>query len=68
MCGAVVGENFNFRLKVVGMGMLAPSQERVHIRAYKPSRVKFLLPIAEMHVYSMLNGLGGVRCGGWGEF
>ena len=46
----MVGENFNFRLKVVGMGMLAPSQERVHIRAYKPSRVKFLLPIAEMHV------------------
>ena len=40
MCGAVVRENFNFRLKVVGMGMLAPSQERVHIRAYKPSRVE----------------------------
>ena len=36
----MVGENFNFQLKVVGMGMLAPSQERVHIRAYKPSRVK----------------------------
>ena len=50
MCGAVVCEIFNFRLKVVGMGMLAPSQERVHIRAYKPSRVKPELAIALMHV------------------
>ena len=50
MCGAVVCEIFKFRLKVVGMGMLAPSQERVHIRAYKPSRVKLELAIALMHV------------------
>ena len=36
----MVRENCSFRLTVVGTGMLAPSQERVHIRAYKPSRVK----------------------------